>query len=113
MSALIHSMRFIVKHGFRHIDNLSGRLITKELDSELLSEYEMTTEEDKENRIIIKSGRGGKEINPVMMDSFTASAYCSIYDALNEVNREKFAAILPVTRAVNFMWKLFNKSKAA
>jgi len=46
------------------------------------------------------SGRRG-----VLLDAFTASMLCRVYDALNDSNRRKFVR-LPVGRAAAIGWQL-------
>lgn len=46
-----------------------------------------------------------RKVNEVMVDLFSASAIVAVYDALNEENRTKFAA-LPVARAGAVAFKL-------
>jgi len=43
-------------------------------------------------------------VDGVLVDSFTASGIIKLYDALNDVNKAKYAA-LPVKKMASVMWK--------
>ena len=51
------------------------------------------------------AAEGYAKINEVMVDNFSASAIYKVFDALNEENRAKFAA-LPVAQAADVAFKL-------
>jgi hypothetical protein len=47
---------------------------------------------------------GYQHINRKLVDSFSASAYVKVYDALNETNRAKLEA-MPIGKAMSVVWK--------
>ncbi len=53
----------------------------------------------------VKEAFSGKKRGWFYMDAFTASAICAVYDALNEANRPKYAA-LPLPKLISVTWKL-------
>lgn len=46
----------------------------------------------------------------VMLDAITAQMLCAIYNALKPDQQEKFDG-MPITKAVNIGWKLYEKCK--
>lgn len=46
-----------------------------------------------------------KDPHAVLLDATSAHLMVQMYDALNETNRERFAA-MPLVKAVDFAWKL-------
>ncbi len=71
----------------------------------------LTTEsaEDKiaAARQIVEQGKYAK-VDGLMLDLFSASAICAVYDGLNEENREKFAA-MPINKMAVVAFKLLKK----
>jgi hypothetical protein len=61
-------------------------------------------------RAIVAAGQYGK-INGIMCDTFSASAIVAVYDALNEVNKAKLAA-LPFGRLASVCFSLLNKKES-
>ena len=47
---------------------------------------------------------GGSKRGWTYLDSFTASAICAVWEALNEVNREKYGR-MPIQLAASFAFK--------
>lgn len=63
----------------------------------------------KKLREILKENQA-QTIDGFLVDSFTASMLCQIYNALSPSNRLSFST-LPLTKMVDIGWKLVSKNK--
>jgi hypothetical protein len=114
---LIRAAKYVLAHGLAHVDNLTGCLVhSKKVERALMAmglPADGPTEQDeiegRDGPIVIQRKRGGKKINPVLLDATTASMIVKVWDAINEQNRAKLPVLVQrftVIGVVERFWKL-------
>lgn len=112
---LVRSARRVLAEGYQNIDNLTGGLVNEmKVDRAKLRAGHSVDELDEvenvgdESPIQIKRARGGRKINPVILDAFTASMIVQVYDAISDGNKAKFQPMvekLGCVQWINRLWK--------
>ena len=103
-------------HQFCMIHIPTGNKVTQRKTNfyiDVLEEIELAQTEGYTDTQILENIPGAKKVlksDCVMVDAVTAGMLCTIYDALNEQNRIKFAGF-KIDFAVTAGWKLYKKCR--
>lgn len=119
---LIRAARLIsTECGAMHVDNMTGCIVhDKKVERALAAagitpygeggEYE-EVDGLHDDPILIRRKKGGPKINPVLLDSFTASMLVQVWDKINDDNRAKMPALIERLTVVGFIDKMWALTK--